>query len=381
MDVSLSEAAESLGCGPVKKVATIIMPLIMPTLLAGALLVFMNSLADFGTPMLIGEGFRTMPVEIYNEFVGEIGGSANFAAGMAVIMVIITAIIFLVQKWAINRKSYVMNALKPMEAVEIHGLKSFLVHAFIYIIVFLSMIPQVTVIYTSFLNSNMVRFLPGFSLISYREILSDMAIPIRNTYTFCFCAIVLIILLGLFISYLSVRRKNPLTQIIDTISMFPYIIPGSVLGITLLLAFNHQPIVLAGTALIIVINITIRRLPYTLRSSSAIIYQISPSIEEASISLGARPVRAFFGITAKIMMPGVLSGAILSWVTGINELSSSVMLFTANTVTMSIQVYEEVIRASYGTAAALASILTFTTIICLIAFYVIMHKMGKEVQI
>ena len=90
IDVALSEAAESLGCSTFKKVYTIIMPLILPTLMSGALLVFMNAMADFGTPMLIGEGYNVMPVLIYSEFVGEMGGSANFAAAMATIMIVIT---------------------------------------------------------------------------------------------------------------------------------------------------------------------------------------------------------------------------------------------------------------------------------------------------
>ena len=151
--------------------------------------------------------------------------------------------------------------------------------------------------------------------------------------------------------------------------MFPYIVPGSVLGITLLIAFNHQPLMLAGTAFIIIISLVIRRLAYTLRSSSAILYQISPSMEEAAVSLGDTPAKSFVKVTAKMMLPGVASGAILSWITIINELSSSVMLYTSKTKTMSVAIYNEVIRASYGPAAALASILTLTTVISLLVFF------------
>ena len=151
--------------------------------------------------------------------------------------------------------------------------------------------------------------------------------------------------------------------------MFPYIVPGSVLGITLLLAFNGKgdPMILSGTATIMIISLVIRRLAYTLRSSSAILYQISPSVEEAAISLGDSPMKAFFKVTAKMMLPGVVSGAILSWITLINELSSSV--YTSRTRTMSVAIYNEVIRASYGTAAALATILTCTTVISLLVFF------------
>ncbi|MCX4266827.1 MAG: iron ABC transporter permease, partial [Firmicutes bacterium] len=90
----------------------------------------------------------------------------------------------------------------------------------------------------------------------------------KNTYLYCLVAIAIIVILGMFIAYLAVRRKSWLTNLIDTIAMFPYIVPGSVLGITLLIAFNHQPMMLAGTSIILIITLVIRRMAYTLRSSS-----------------------------------------------------------------------------------------------------------------
>ena len=379
IDVSLMEAVESLGCSPFKKVATIAIPLITPTILAGALLVFMNALADFGTPMLIGEGFRTMPTMIYSEFVSEVGGNANFSASMASIMVFITALMFITQKYFVNKKSFTMSSLNPIKPKEIKGIMSIFVHIFLYLIVFLSIIPQITVIYTSFLKTNRAVFVKGFSFDSYITIFSSLGTSIKNTYLYGLITIFIIVIVGMFIAYISIRRKNILTSIIDTITMFPYIIPGSVLGITLLLAFNKPPIILSGTAMIIIISLVIRRMPYTLRSSSAILYQISVSMEEASISLGASQVKTFFKITAMMMLPGVMSGAILSWITVINELSSSVILYTGKSRTMAVSIYQEVIRASYGTAAALSTILTISTIISLIIFFKLTGK--KEVSL
>lgn len=369
IDAALAEAAESLGCSGVKKVATVIVPLITPTILAGALMVFMNALADFGTPMLIGEGFNVMPVMIYSEFINEVGDQANFAAAMAVLMVIITAVIFLAQKYVVNRKSFTMSSLRPMQVKTLTGTKNICMHIGIYIWVAISMIPQLTVIYTSFLKTQGSIFVPGYSLDSYISIFENLDTAISNTYLYSIAAIIVIVFLGMTVAYLTTRRKSWLTEVIDTLTMFPYIIPGSVLGITLLLAFNDEPLLLSGTAFIIIISLVIRRLPYTLRSSSAILYQISPSVEEASISLGASPVKTFFKITAVMMLPGVMSGAILSWITAINELSSSVILFTGATKTMSVAIYTEVIRASYGTAAALSTILTLTTVIAMFIFF------------
>lgn len=369
IDVALSEAAESLGCGGLKKVFTVIMPLITPTLVAAALLVFMNCMADFGTPALIGEGYRVMPTLVYSEFVGESGGSANFAACMATIMIVITALVFFLQKWYINTKSFTMSSIRPIQPKEPKGIFKVLIYLYIYLLAGLSIIPQAMVVYTSFKATRMQVFVDGFSLGSYKKVADKALAAVTNTYVFCFFAIVIIITLGMLIAYLTVRRRSVLTSAIDSIAMFPYIVPGSVLGITLLIAFNHQPLMLAGTAFIIIISLVIRRLAYTLRSSSAILYQISPSMEEAAVSLGDTPAKSFVKVTAKMMLPGVASGAILSWITIINELSSSVMLYTSKTKTMSVAIYNEVIRASYGPAAALASILTLTTVISLLVFF------------
>ena len=369
IDSALIEAAESLGCSGIRKVATVIVPLITPTILAGALMVFMNAMADFGTPMLIGEGFNVMPVMIYSEFINEVGDQANFAAAMAAIMVIITSTIFMLQKYVVNRKSFTMSSLRPMQVHQMTGIRNVIMHVLIYALVAVSMIPQLVVIYTSFLKTNGSVFVDGFSFDSYTTIFENLGTAISNTYLFSTAAIIMIIFLGMTVAYLTTRRKSWLTDIIDTLTMFPYIIPGSVLGITLLLAFNDEPLLLSGTAFIIIISLVIRRLPYTLRSSSAILYQISPSLEEASISLGASPLRTFFKVTAVMMLPGVMSGAILSWITAINELSSSVILFTGETKTMSVAIYTEVIRASYGTAAALSTILTLTTIVAMVIFF------------
>ncbi len=379
IDVALSEAAQSLGCSGIKKIFTIIMPLVTPTLIAAALLVFMNCMADFGTPALIGEGYRVMPTLIYSEFVGESGGSANFAATMASIMVAITASIFLLQKWYINTKSFTMSSIRPIQAKKLVGIKAILIHLFIYILALTSVIPQIMVIYTSFRATKMQVFVEGFSLESYKKVFSTAVSSILNTYIYCLIAIIIIIILSMLIAYLAVRKKNTITNLIDTVAMFPYIVPGSVLGITLLIAFNKKPIMLAGSAIIMIISLVIRRQAYTLRSSSAILYQISPSMEEAAISLGDTPFKAFIKITSKMMLSGVASGAILSWITLINELSSSVMLYTAKTRTISVAIYNEVIRASYGSAAALSTILTITTIISLLIFFKISGN--KEVTI
>ena len=368
VDVSLLEAARSLGTNPALTVIKMLVPLVLPTLLSAALMVFMTSIADFGTAMLIGEGYRVLPVLVYRAFMGESGSNANFAAAIALIMVVMTAALYFLQKYIIGRMSFRMRAMKTMKAQPIHGWKSVLAHVFAYGIVLLSVLPQLTVIGTAFVKVQGSRFAGGFSLDSFRSALPTILSSAKNTYLFGLTAIVLIVLLAIFVAYLSVRKRNPLTSLLDVVTVFPYIISGSILGIMLLLCFNKKPLALSGTAAIIIIAFIIRRLPHTLRSSVGILYQISPSTEEAAISLGSSPQKAFFGVTFRMMLPGVLTGAVLSWVTVINELSASLILYTGKTKTLSVAVYEQVSRGNYGAAAAIASVLMLSTALSLAVF-------------
>lgn len=373
IDQSILEAAEGMGVTGFARFRRVILPLLMPTLLAGSLLVFMRAFSDFGTPMLIGEGYRTFPVLIYTEFISEVGGDAAFASALAVIAIIIALFIFMLQQIVTLRYSFAMSSLKPVQTKEIKGFRKFLVYLVSYGIVFIAILPQLYLIYTSFLNTSGMVFVPGYSLNSYREAFSRMGTSILNTLRIPFLAIILVVIFAIFISYLAVRRRNPLTTTIDTLSMIPYIVPGTVMGIAFLTSFNTGIggtgiLAITGTMTIMVISFAVRRLPYTIRSSVASLHQISPSIEEAAQSLGSSELNTFFKITVPMMLPGIISGAILSWITMISELSTSILLYTVDTKTVTVSIYTEVIRGNYGIAAALATILTAFTVISLLIF-------------
>ena len=371
LDNSLNEAAESLGCNAFQRVTKVIFPLVMPSLLAGMLLVFMRVFSDFGTPMIIGEGYKTFPVMLYTQFMGEVGTNDGFAATMCIIVIIIALMFFFLQKFLGRRFTYSMTALKPMESRQATGWRKVAAYAGVYLITFVAALPQLTVIVTSFIGTiNGSLFTGEFTLDNYRNIFAKgNTTAITNTYLFGLEAIVVVVICGILISYLSVRRRSPLTSVLDVLTMFPYIIPGSVLGISLLCAFNGPPFMLGGTVLILIVSLSIRRMPYTIRSSTAIIGQISPSIEEAAISLGASQVKTFLQITIPMMLPGVLSGAVMSWITLISELSSSVILYTSGTMTLTVAIYSEVIRSNFGNAAAYSTILTLTSILSLLIFF------------
>ena len=367
-DSSLEEASESLGVHGFKRIWHVTLPVIMPTILSAALIVFMTSLADFGTPMLIGEGFKTLPVMIYERYLSEVSSNASFASTLSVVIVCCSLLVLAIQKIIIARKNYTMSAMRPPEVVKLSTGKRILATFAVGFVALLAVLPQITVVVTSFLKTNGPLFVKGFSLDSYRAILGKLSTNIRNTFTFSVIAIIIMMILGLLLAYIIVRRKGKIANLLDTLVMFPYVIPGSVLGISLILAFNQKPVVLTGTVLILVVSYTIRKLPFTLRSSIATLYQIDPAIEEASISLGVPPMKTFAKTTAILMLPGMLSGAVLSFIATINELSSTIILYSGKTGTISVAIYTEIFKDGYGTAAALATILTVSTIIALIIF-------------
>jgi len=379
IDGSLEEAAESLGMHGVKKLLTVTFPLIMPTILAGAVMVFMTSLADLGTPMLIGEGYKVLPVLVYEEYMSEIGGNAAMASTLSMVIVVCSLTVLFIQRMIIGKRVFSMNGTHPPAVKPLALPGRIALTALCYAVAFLAVLPQATTIITSFLKTKGPLFVRGFSLESYRSVWFKLSSNIAHTFTYAIAAIAIMILIGILSSYVIVRRKSRLTSLLDLLLMSPYVIPGAVLGISLVIAFNRPPLILTGTAAIMILSYVIRKLPSILRSSSAILYQLDPSVDEASISLGVPPLATFFKITAVMMLPGVISGSILSWISTINELSSTLILYSGQTGTISVAIYTEIFKDSYGTAAALASMLTLATVISLLVFNKITEGKGSVV--
>lgn len=368
IDSSLEEASENLGVSGIKRIMKVTFPVITPTILSAALMVFMTALADFGTPRLIGEGYTTLPVIIYKEFLNEVGTDTGFASALSVIIIVIALVVLVLQKGVVDKKSYNMTSLRPPAVVELPLAKKILATLAVFTVSFLSVLPQITVTIQSFLKTNGPLFVQGFSLDSYRAVANKLGDSIVNTFLYAFIALAIVILLSLLGAYLIVRRKSVRSNLIDMLLMFPYVIPGAVLGICLTVAFNQPPILLTGSMWIIILSFVIRKLPYTMRSSVGILYQIDHSVEEASISLGVPPMKTFFKTTVHLMMPGLISGAVLSLVSMINTLSANLILYTGKTVTISVAIFNCVNNDAFGQAAALSTILTVTTVICLLVF-------------
>ena len=374
MDASLMEASENLGCTGFKRFFTVVLPLISPTVLAGALLVFVRAMSDFGTPMLIGEGYRTFTVILYNEFVGEVSQNKGFASAIAIIAILITMVVYFSQNFVAKKQAFSMNALHRIEKKQLHGFSNFIVHFITYVVVGISILPQLYVVYTSFLKTSGQIYVPGYSLQSYQDMFSRLGRSIQNTIVIPAVSLLIVVFLAVLIAYVAVRRRNVLSGAVDVISMIPYVIPGTVIGIAMISAFNREPLVLTGGMFIMVVALVVRRLPYTIRSSVAILQQIPLYVEEAALSLGSSKPKAFFTVTLPMMSSGVLSGAILSWVTLISELSTAILLYTGKTQTLTVAIYTQIVRGNYGIASAMATVLTVMTLLSLLIF----NKISKD---
>lgn len=369
IDSSLLEVSSSLGCTGINRFFKVILRLVMPTMLAASLLVFMRAFADFGTPLLIGEGYRTFPVEIYNNYLGEHGQNKNFAAAISIIAILVTALVFFIQKFATSKFKFTINSSNPIVKKKPKGIQAFLMYIYLYGMIAIAFLPQVYIIYLSFRNSNQAVFLDGYSLGNYRLALDRLlGRSIQNTLFMGIGALLIIIIASVFIAYLVVRRSSFVNNVIDTVSMIPYIIPGSVIGIALTLAFNSGYLVLTGTMTIMILSMAIRRMPYTIRSATASLMQVPMSTEEAAVSLGASKLKTFTRITVPMMSNGIISGAILSWVAIVTELSSAIILYNNSTITLTMSAYVAISRGNYGLAAAFSAILTVLTSLSLILY-------------
>ena len=369
IDASLLEASASLGCTGVKRFFKVVMGLTAPTILAAALIVFMRAFADFGTPALIGEGYKTFPVLIYDSFLSEVGADYNFASAVSVLAIILTAAVFLIQKVATSKFKFTINSLHPIQKKKPKGVGGVLMHVYCYLLIAVSLLPQFYIIVDSFRDYKGQVAQATYSLSNYQNAIRKlMGRSIKNTLVISSLSLVIIIVIAVLIAYLVVRRSSALSHTVDTISMLPYIMPGAVIGIALILGFNTKYFSLTGTMTIMIIALVIRRMPYTSRSATATMMQIPISTEEAAISLGASKLKTFIRLTVPQMTSGVVSGAILSFVSIITEMSSGIFLYNNQTITLTLNTYNNIGLGSYGTASAFATVTTLLTIVCLVLY-------------
>lgn len=369
VDQSIEDAALSLGSPPRRTLCTAILPILAPSLTAGGLLVFMGTMADFGTPMIIGEGLRTLPTLMYGEFMNELGGNPAMASTLGSLLILVNTVALMAQRYYAFRKAYNVVCIQPLRVQRMGRARMLLLTAFAYAVVVVAIIPSLTIIISSFMPTKGPVMYAGFSLHSYQVIFHMVPRAIANTFGLTALSVVLDVLLGVLVAYLLARRRSRVHAVLDSLIMLAYAIPGTVVGVGLIVVYNRPPIILTGTWVILLVSYFIRHLPYPVRSCTAMLQQIDVRVEEASISLGVPPFRTFVKVTIPLMFPAILSGAALAWMTTIGELSSSILLYSGPWATMSVAIFTEVFSNHFGTASALASILILAAFIPLFLTY------------
>jgi len=361
VDRSLEEAAENLGARAWRRFFRVTLPLVLPSVTAGALIAFMMCLSNFDTPMIIGGNYRVLPTLAYNLFTSEVGERPGLASTVSILLILCASAVIFLQRYAAGRRKYASALLNRPVIKSLRGWSSIGAHLVSYLIVALSTLPLAIVVYFSFRKTSGPVFQAGLGLDSYLKVFREVPKTITNSLLFSAAAVVLIVVAGTLLGYVLARRRNVPAQVLDPLLMIPYMVPGTVIGIGFIIAFNRKPLFLLGTAAIVILAYFIRRLPYSVRSAASILKQIDPVLEEAGINLGAPPARTFRQVTLPLMLPGVLSGAILSWVTAINEISASILLYVGRTMTMPIRIYLSVLDGYFGPASAMSTILLAVT--------------------
>jgi iron(III) transport system permease protein len=366
---SYEDAAENLGCTPWQRFRQITLPLVFPAVSTGAIICFVLAIADFGTPAILGRGFRTLSTIAFASYRSELGGLPTMAVTVSMIMIAISMVALFAQRRILSKRRYASSLTNLPVRQSLSGWRSLAVHLFCHGVVLIAMLPTLVVVYTSFLKTNGPVFVGGFGLESYARILDDAPEAIANSFLFATIAALLITVAASLISYVIVRRETRAAGAIDFLMMVPYLVPGVVMAIGFVTTFRTGPLGGLGAGTMLILLYFIRRLPYGVRSTTSSLRQVKPSTEEAAINLGAPPLTAFLKVTVPLILPGIIVGALMAFITGINELSGTLIIYDSGTITMPVQVYLAVLDGEFGLAGALSTLLLISTGLCVFAVF------------
>ncbi len=392
IDPSLEEQAENMGAHGFKLFRTITFPLSLPGLAAGATLVFIFSMEDLGAPIglsgAFGDGLHThlMSFYIYDEFRKVLSLEQVHASvyALAVTMLLIASAAFLMIKKYVSLRQYAMLSKGGRWSPRVRrpGKKGLVAtYIFLVLLVIISSFPQIGVIVLSITDWATSGILPTKLTLEHLESLvtkSDVTRAIMNSLTYSGVAVLIIVLTGTSAAYVVARRKIPGKDLLDTLATIPIAIPGIIVAVgyivffTLLaktlyntpfesIGYTFDPFVNPG--LLLMFSYSVRRLPFTARAVFAGLQQTHVSLEEAAENLGASRVRTFFTIVIPLIAANVISGAILSFVYSMSEVSTSVILGSRNpsqgpiTFLMSQVIYASAAVGTVSIAAALGVLL------------------------
>jgi len=374
VDVSIEEAGQNLGASRWRVFRTVILPVVIPSVLSGALLVFMETLENFGVPFVLAEDKPILAVEAYKLFVGEVSANSASAGVLATLLIVCTTSALLLQRYYLGRRRFATGARSAPPELQVGRGWRALATVFVWGVALAALIPFFTVLVIAFMEYRGPVLHPHLSLGNFADLLHRSSRPLVTTITLATAAALGAAILGVPIGYVLTWFRSGVSHLLDILAMMPFAVAGTVLGIGLVVAYNSGPLVLTGTPVIMVLAYMVRKLPFNVRASSAILHQIDPSLEEASINLGVSPARTFIKLTVPLMLGGIVGGMVLTWVTIASELSSTVILYSPAWATMTVVMFEALEGTGAGIAAAAAAVLILATALPLLLVYRLLRR-------
>lgn len=357
IDPNLEDAAYSLGASSTRVFASVTLPLAAPGIANAFLLVFSCSLADFATPQVLGgHSFPVLPTQAYLQ----ITGMYDFKGGAALsFMLLIPAlVVYALQHYWISRKSYVTVSGKAGGRSSIKGPGLVLTTTMGAIVS--AVIALIIAIYAVIVIGSLVKVWGinnTISLDNYRYVFTFGMKAIKDTLIIACIGTPLGGLLAVLVGYVTTRLKIRGHKTLETISLLNYTLPGTVVGIAYIIAFNDKPIVLTGTLYILVAAYLFRYSSAGIRNVIASLTQIDPSIEEASRSLGAGSVRTFVSITIPLVLPAILSGMKYLFIHSMTAISATIFLVSVNWTLITTRILECMTELQFAQACAFSVVL------------------------
>lgn len=367
IDTSVIESAYNLGASRWMVLRKIILPLLTPALVAASLLVFMTSMASFSAPFLFAPSYRVLSLQIY---FSKVNNDMDMAATQAGVLSAISIAFLLTMRWYSGRRQYVMIS-KGVSAyeTEIKGRFSrYFMGAVGTLIVLVLLLPHLTVILMSFVKDGTWTWQilpPEYTYRNYVRLFSNPRVltPIVNSLRMASLATAGNFVFGVLAAYLLAKRRFFGRGFVDVLVMIPWALPGTVVAMNLIFAFNRRTIfagnqILASTFWILPLAYFVRNIPLVFRSTYAALQQLDDSLEESARNLGASRFYAFRKVVMPLVMPGVLAGVLLAFVTALGEFVASILLYIPSNKPISVEIYSQLDRLSnFGTASAYSVLL------------------------
>ncbi|MEP7329095.1 MAG: iron ABC transporter permease [Betaproteobacteria bacterium] len=365
IDSNIEGMAQSLGASRWRVFRTVTLPLCVPGLANAFLLLFAASLADFATPLILaGNQFPVLPTEAYLQITGlfDLRGGAVLSFALLVPALIV----FLLQRYWVSRRFYVTVTGKgagqtPFDSMTETVRRSLLASCALVTIVILyfyalllyaSLVVALGANHALTLQHYKVIFTEGLRVISDTLIIAGFAMPLGGLY-------------GVLLGYLVTRKKILGARSMELVSMVNYALPGTIVGIAYLIAFNDPPIELTGTALIIIACYVFRYGPTGIRATVALLQQIDKSLEEASQGLGAGSGMTFRRVTLPLIVPAFFAGLGVVFIRSMTAISATIFLVSISWSLVTVKILENMTELSLGPAAA------FSVVVVVIVFVVI----------